>query len=565
MRPELIGYTDKLSVSPGESIQFKVSTELPNYDVTIVRLLHGDENPKGPGFKEKVIPTPINQKYPGRKQAAHCGSYILVQDHPFLSRLESLTLQAWICPSMPRRGHLQGLLSKWWAIEPIGYGLFLGPNGDLQLRMGNESGNVHCLQTDKPLQGNQWYFVAATVDVDNQQACLYQRSLSPSPLDRAVIVVQRSIPARGPGKSDAPLLIGAAFGERIGGNRVAGKGLYNGKMDSPRIFAGALKPSEFEPWREEVSSREVGQHNRVAAWDFSTNVATSKITDKGPHQLHGVAVNMPARAVTGHNWSGNHFDCKHSPQEYGAIHFHEDDLDDAGWETDFTLQVSTNLKSGFYAARLKADDQEDHIPFFVRPMKGTAQAPAVFLVPTMTYLAYANERMECSQLRKSLMGTSSRRLNQDPRDVYLGAHPEFSSSLYDHHVDGSGFLYASRLRPVTNLRPKYRKWAEGGPRHVAGDLYLVDWLEHKQFDYDVITDEDLHAEGEELLQPYRVVLTGTHPEYHTAAMLKAMEQYLSQGGRLMYLGGNGFHWVTSVSLEKPHVIEVRRGHSGSRA
>jgi len=48
-------------------------------------------------------------------------------------------------------------------------------------------------------------------------------------------------------------------------------------------------------------------------------------------------------------------------------------------------------------------------------------------------------------------------------------------------------------------------------------------------------------------------------------MLDAMEDYLTSGGRLMYLGGNGFYWVTSYHPTKPHRIEVRKGESGSRA
>jgi N,N-dimethylformamidase len=66
------------------------------------------------------------------------------------------------------------------------------------------------------------------------------------------------------------------------------------------------------------------------------------------------------------------------------------------------------------------------------------------------------------------------------------------------------------------------------------------------------------------LSGYRVVLTGSHSEYWTRQMLDAMETYLSQGGRLMHLGGNGMYWVTSVDPERPHVMEVRRGASGTR-
>jgi N,N-dimethylformamidase len=41
-------------------------------------------------------------------------------------------------------------------------------------------------------------------------------------------------------------------------------------------------------------------------------------------------------------------------------------------------------------------------------------------------------------------------------------------------------------------------------------------------------------------------------------MMRSLEQFLGGGGRLMYLGGNGFWMVTGVHEERPHVIEIRR-------
>lgn len=567
MKPELIGYTNKLSVTPDQSIDFKISTELDGYEVTMVRLIHGDENPNGPGFKEEVIETTVNGKYPGRRQVAHGGSYLVVRDlEGLLSGPKNMTLQAWICPSTPLKGEVQGLMSKWSVTDQVGYGLMIGPGGDLELWLGDGIGEIGRVNSGKVLQANQWCFVGATIDTDRQRIALYQQSLDGGPRDVSP-VLEGSIHELGFAKNGALLLVAAAYGEHLEAdrpvNQVVGQGLYNGKIDSPRIFSRALRSGEMTVLARDVPPEEVGRHDLVAAWDFALDISTSRVTDTGPNQLHAVAVNMPARAVTGHLWSGQYFHCDQAPSEYGAIHFHEDDLEDAGWRTDFTLAVPAGLNSGIYAARLDADGQQDHIPFFVRPKKGSARASAVLLIPTMTYMAYANERMQSSPQLATLMKTR-RQLNDDPLDRYLSAHPELSASLYDHHVDGSGFFYSSRLRPITNLRPKYRKWAQGGPRYLAGELYLVDWLEHKQFEYDVITDEDLHAEGMDLLQPYRVVLTGRHPEYWTADMLTALDQYLIQAGRLMYLGGNGFYWVTSVSPEKPHVIEVRRGYSGSR-
>ena len=68
MTTELIGYTDRFSAAPGETIRFMVSTDLPGYETTLVRLIHGDVNAEGPGFKEEPVDAHINGRRPGRKQ-----------------------------------------------------------------------------------------------------------------------------------------------------------------------------------------------------------------------------------------------------------------------------------------------------------------------------------------------------------------------------------------------------------------------------------------------------------------------------------------------------------------
>ena len=41
-------------------------------------------------------------------------------------------------------------------------------------------------------------------------------------------------------------------------------------------------------------------------------------------------------------------------------------------------------------------------------------------------------------------------------------------------------------------------------------------------------------------------------------MLDGLESYQADGGRLMYLGGNRFYWITSFDPQRPHIVEVRR-------
>ena len=48
----ITGYSDKYSAFPREKVKFYVNAEKKeNYDVQIVRLIHGDTNPEGPGYK----------------------------------------------------------------------------------------------------------------------------------------------------------------------------------------------------------------------------------------------------------------------------------------------------------------------------------------------------------------------------------------------------------------------------------------------------------------------------------------------------------------------------------
>jgi N,N-dimethylformamidase len=523
----IVGYADRLRVEPGETIRFMVSSEAPSYRADIVRLIHGDPNPEGPGIKEVEIDTPVSRDYAGKRQDLPMGSYALVPDAAALRLRGSFTLTAWIAPTTAHPRPAEGILTKWSAADRTGYGLFIEEDGTLALRIGAET-----LRAGAPLRpwipaipgmnerpqgvSTQWYFVAASFDALNRRALLYQQPLNHFSFDRARSIVERGTAAMSVTVNDAPLLI-AAFSE--GGAKVGGH--YNGKIDNPRVYDRALSREELE-----AIEKGGGPANTLAAWDFSVDIESDRITDTSPKKLHGKTWNFPMRAVTGHDWTSLEMDYRRARSQYGAIYFHDDDLDDARWEVGFELQVPTGMKSGLYAARLRTSTHEDYVPFVVRPKKGSPTSKVALLIPTFSYLAYAGT------------GTSAIR----------------PLSLYSRHSDGSGVCYSSRLRPITNMRPKIDS---RNPWQFMADTHLVDWLEVKGFEVDLLTDEDLHFEGAAALKPYRVVLTGTHPEYYSLEMLEGLRSYLEDGGRLMYMGGNGFYWVTPMDATGRY-IEVRR-------
>ena len=75
------------------------------------------------------------------------------------------------------------------------------------------------------------------------------------------------------------------------------------------------------------------------------------------------------------------------------------------------------------------------------------------------------------------------------------------------------------------MRPGYKHPLMQGPHQLGADLYITDWLNHINIDFDIITDHDLHWEGAAALEPYNVVLTGQHPEYSSGQMLDALTSY----------------------------------------
>jgi N,N-dimethylformamidase len=75
----LTAYLDRLSARPGEAIGVKVSSHLAQpYAADLVRIVHADPNPDGPGMKLVDVATDFAGSYPSRVQPVHPGSYAIV-------------------------------------------------------------------------------------------------------------------------------------------------------------------------------------------------------------------------------------------------------------------------------------------------------------------------------------------------------------------------------------------------------------------------------------------------------------------------------------------------------
>ncbi len=602
----ITGYSDCYSACPSDTVKFYVNSEKnESYAAQLVRLIHGDTNPEGPGFKEEEITAECNGQYQGREQKIHGGSYAVI---PAAARLNcaSFTVQAFIMPTTPGPGPhgychdkgMQGIVTKWLIDKQTGYGLFIDEAGCLVVMIGAGKGKVTRISSAKPLLRKVWYLVAASYDAATGAVTLYQEpvvSATNGGLGMALVhpasetsAVVTGLSAHRPATNDAPLLFAAASRKSDSGRQICGghykeattpvvlpeqDWCYNGKIDRPRLTASALSKAEIDALARGFDGCPAALRSGVVgAWDFHANITTSiascQILDRSPNRLNGFVINLPVRAMTGYNWTGDDIVYHHAPEEYGAIHFHDDDLDDARWETDFSLTLPATLKSGVYAVRLRiggesTPETEDYIPFFVRPPRGKATAKIAFIAPTNSYMAYSNDNLATNSVVAELLAGRVPIMNAS--DLFLNEHREYGLSTYSCHSDGSGVCYSSRLRPILNMRPKYRHWLSPSLWQFNADMHLTDWLEEMGFEFDVHTDEDVDREGLELLSRYRVVLTGSHPEYSSEKMLDAYTAYQATGGRWMYLGANGFYWCSQYHPDNSNIIEVRKGEAGTRA
>ncbi|WP_432945582.1 N,N-dimethylformamidase beta subunit family domain-containing protein [Kribbella sp. CA-253562] len=536
-------YFEEWSLLPGDRARMAISTTHAEVHATLERLTRGPRSGDA-GLHSFGDPIPgLEMTIPGIQQSTALGSYCDLELAGPLA--PAFGVHLWFWPTAADDSDRQWI----WSVrseedqEPRGLAIVAG-----QLVLATRT-SVH--QLGIPVSSRIWYSLVVQVESQAAGPSVVVEVEQVSGVPVGPRRVTRRVEVEWSDAVDRLRLAGGALDDT--GSLVEG---FNGKIENPSLFDRALTDDERSALHAGSSDLPHPWHR----WDFAADMARAEVPEvvggAPPAQLRGGA----ERAVTSHAWDGSTDSFLVAPEQYAAVQFHADAMVDANWTYNLEFDVPEDLASGVYAVKLDAGGKEDHYPFFVRG-RVPERADVLFLLPTNTYLAYANDRFASSDLTP-VMGHEMQ-VSEDEK--YLNEHPELGKSCYDVHGDGTPVRYSSRRRPLVNVRPHYPNFLNGTVRHFALDLFLVEWLERSPFSFHVATDEDLHAEGRELLDRYQVVVTGSHPEYWTGPALTALQSFLAESGKLMYLGGNGFYWITTVDPERPWIIEVRRDNSGLRA
>lgn len=590
--PEIIGYAEPWIAAPGETIaikvrqycisvvkkegQFrtrglclaesfapivqtlilvKVSCTEPEYSYRLVRLIQGVQVDNGPKqSKEEILEVPGGCRQ-GRVQFARPGSYGYVNDWIPPTAEQGLQISFYMQPWLVNCPHPQTLLSTLDASACTGLSIVINSQGSIDVHIGTGD-KVECLTTGIKPQEKTWTKCKLATRGKDVELSLIPKAFKVEavPSAAACEIHLNDAAVLGPA---GPLFIAANQDPaRVGANRTTthcATNFFNG-----RIADISLKTHE-------------PSSSLLAKYDFALQISSDEIRDISSRGLHGMLFNAPTRAVRSHDWDGSECDWTKAKSSYGAIHFHDDDMDDAGWDTDLEITIPQSARSGAYAVEVSTinGQDKDAITFFVRQPHSVSDASSkVCLVfSTFTYLAYANERLYDTTRQNTAdlgPGFDIDKTIKSEEFYKMQRRTDLGLSTYDRHNDGSGVVSSSSKRPILNIRPGYIMWAFSRPREFSADLMMLGYLEREGIPYEILTDHDLHLRGRSVLQGFNTVITGCHPEYPSPQVFATYNAFAKSGGNLMYMGGNGFYWVSAIDNARPHRLEVRRGDVGVR-
>ena len=517
----LIGYSDKISLRSEETISFKVSSNLKKpFKATLKRSISADPNPKGIGIIEEDASKYFKTaSFKSREQTFNPGSYAISKKILKFSIKKNLKINVIIFPTL-------SLSRKQTILSFDDLELYIAENGRLTLNINKEQ-----ISIKKPLLFRSWYNVEVKISLSGK-VTISQKLVSN--INKNKLIIDGKFNVKKIFKSK--ITIGALVLK----NRISNH--YNGKIESPKIIVDG---------------------KTVFDCDLSNNTSSSFVKSNiGPNLL---LINFPTRAVTSSKWDGSEMNWQHKPDHYAAIHFHDDDIYDFEWDTDFKFKIPNNMPSGIYIMKIKGEGNEDSIPFFVAPKINKTKSKICVLISTFTYSIYGNHA------RVDYKDSWQNRIKEWNAYPYNPVnYKEYGLSTYNYHSDGAGICHASHRRPLFNLRPGYitfggSKSPCSGLRHFQADSHLISWLHNKELDYEIVTDEQLHEDGYKAIKNYKTIITGTHPEYHTKETLDALTDFRNNGGSLNYLGGNGFYWRIAIHKENKSLLEIRRPEGGIRA
>lgn len=220
-----------------------------------------------------------------------------------------------------------------------------------------------------------------------------------------------------------------------------------------------------------------------------------------------------------------------------------------GWPVVHRFTVPDNWRAGGYLlifrARRGDDLVEEHHVIFVRRASTERPAPYVLICATGTWAAYncwggsnhydgitgpdGNAFSPVLSMQRPWTGGFCKLPKRAPRAVPDIPQPSDAMVRYPYMEWAYSYGYS-------------KKYASAG--WASYERLFAIWAEEQGYDFDIVTQHDLHAVPD-LLTPYRCAVFIGHDEYWSAEMRRAVDNYVDHGGKVARFAGN-FLWQTRL-------------------
>jgi hypothetical protein len=538
------------SVAAGETIDFRVSSPVP-YLLSVVRLGWDADSPSRDWTLHRF------PQFPASPQSIRPGSYVHVESalDP-TATFTQLTLECWVRPFRETTGgYWQGLMSQHTntvgGAGQCGFGLFL------------TDANVPCFYFGNGGAFNQAWFRSASAPLDkltwHHVVAVFNAGTARLYVDGAPVTgtVSGFPTAVTPGS--APLRLGA-YGDATGTSF-----FLDGDLAMPVIYRRALNGSEIAaragatPPQVPVDSAVIGcwplnEEQGVVVADASGCGRTGTIVNRGTWMIGGPGFNAAAvdrfatynpdsDATRGHGLrlsSKDFYDCAWPISQSGSL------------KLSYTLP--SDCLPGVYVGRIIYNttdpcdvydrDKRYDVTFVVRRAANRPCAPVLVLCSTTTWHAY-NYPFGLFGFYYNHAWTSPAEDLGQPT-YYQGT--EMPWNIADPYLT---------VEPDPRVGDPIYEDPHDGP-WVRAERFLHVWLEMNGYDYDVISDHDLHL-NPSILSSYQTVFIAGHSEYWSREGWSAVRSYLAAGGHMIVASGNTMFWRVTYN---DSVIECRKKGQG---
>jgi N,N-dimethylformamidase beta subunit-like, C-terminal len=224
----------------------------------------------------------------------------------------------------------------------------------------------------------------------------------------------------------------------------------------------------------------------------------------------------------------------------------------AGWRDP--VRVVAPERSGLYCVHVRAADGGfTTLPWIVAPER--PREPVAVLASALTWNAYNAFGGRSNYISpEGLPAEPAVNLRQALKRYVDPAAEEWEAEEY-------AALSFDRPEPSNTVGEHERITDPVQGRDQCGlasaEWRLLGWLEREGIGHDLYADAQLEL-GEVDLSAYRVLVLAAHPEYWTRGMYDRVKRWVhEEGGRLVYLGGNGLN--CEVELPDAATMIVRNG------